>query len=50
MDIHRQTGSQFYEHMKEAEKILKTRGLKIIDDEGFSMTGPTGCYLSVTKV
>ena len=28
MDIHRQSGSHFHEHIKEAEKVLEQKGTK----------------------
>lgn len=46
MDIHRQTGSEFEAHMKEAEKILNKRGLEIKKHEP-GLIGPTGWYQSV---
>lgn len=48
MDLHRQTGSQFNEHIAEAEKILAKRGLKLAKD-GRDAVGATGYYQSVIK-
>lgn len=44
MDIHRQTGSQFEEHIKQAEKILFQRGLVIDPKEKHWTIGSTGAY------
>jgi hypothetical protein len=48
MDIHRQTGSQYQEHIKEAEKVLASRGL-MIDPEDRGAVGCTGMYRRVIK-
>ena len=48
MDIHRQTGSNFHEHMAEAEKILAQRGLKIDKTESGGI-GMSGFYQRVIK-
>jgi hypothetical protein len=39
IDIHRQTGAQFTEHMAKANEILKQRGLEIDESD----KGATGC-------
>jgi hypothetical protein len=50
MNIHRQSGSHFIPHMKEAAKILAKRGL-VIQDEICEWTyGPTGLYRSVVRM
>jgi hypothetical protein len=49
MDIHRQTGSQFDEHIEKAKDILKSRGLEIVNENSYFI-GPTGCYMSVEPI
>lgn len=49
MDIHRQTGWEFNNHINEARKVLAERGLKIKDGEPWQ-SWPTGAYCSVVKV
>lgn len=44
-DLHRQTGSQFKDHVEKAKKILAERGLAV-GEIGFM--GPTGAYMTVT--
>lgn len=48
VDIHRQSGDQFDEHIIEAKKILKARGLKIDKTDDW-MWGSTGGYRAVVK-
>lgn len=48
LDIHRQSGTQFDEHIAEAEKILAKRGL-MIDPTDKWMWGSTGGYRRVIK-
>lgn len=44
-DLHRQTGSQFDEHVAEAAQLLAARGLAVGKVE---FIGPTGAYMRVT--
>jgi len=48
MDIHRQTGDQFEEHIRMADKILAERGLTRVIGEWF--IGPSGAYQSVKPI
>lgn len=48
MDLHRQTGTQYSEHIKEAEKVLATRGL-MLDPSDPPAYGCTGAYQRVIK-
>ncbi|MCC5612151.1 hypothetical protein LC612_36845 [Nostoc sp. CHAB 5834] len=46
-DLHRQTGSQFNEHVEKAKRILAIRGLAV---GKVGLTGPTGAYMKVTRI
>jgi hypothetical protein len=49
MDIHRQSGSHFNEHIKESEKVLEQRGLKIDPNDSWA-AGASGIYRRVVRV
>ena len=48
IDLHRQTGPQFQEHIDEAAKILKKRGM-ILPTGKIECLGATGAYIRVVR-
>lgn len=49
IDLHRQSGKQFKEHVSEAEKILKNLGLKLKHPDSWWFSS-TGGYCTVVPI